>query len=239
MMQRNTWLPDSKHEFGLSYSVALWFDRNILSNLCASMKHILLIRNIVSILFGVRRTNSVTPCSQFALRYLLALCSPSCTHLWISLCWKPSCASSITLSLSLFRSIPFAARKRSALTPSCPLARTTNSRAAPFHRDEPMQWRTVTRTVYPQMPPGPLKPSRGGGEIHAEKTRRVHPFQAAPGRGGLHPEAAGGTVESNSSDSPTWLWLKIQDPGLRRCSSTFPFTSLPFWAPIFEPQPHE
>ena len=35
-----------------------------------------------------------------------------------------------------------------------------------------------------------------------------------------------------------WLWLKIQDPGLRRCASTFPFSRLPFWAPIFEPQPN-
>ena len=34
-----------------------------------------------------------------------------------------------------------------------------------------------------------------------------------------------------------WVWLKIQDSGLRRLLSIFPFTRVPFWATIFDPQP--
>ena len=35
-----------------------------------------------------------------------------------------------------------------------------------------------------------------------------------------------------------WVWLKIKQEGLRRFWSMFPFTRVPFWVPIFDPQPY-
>ena len=35
-----------------------------------------------------------------------------------------------------------------------------------------------------------------------------------------------------------WLWLKIQQEGLRRFWSMFPLTRVPFWYRFFEPQPN-
>ena len=34
-----------------------------------------------------------------------------------------------------------------------------------------------------------------------------------------------------------WVWLKIKPPGDRRFWSMFLFTWVPFWVPIFDPQP--
>ena len=33
--------------------------------------------------------------------------------------------------------------------------------------------------------------------------------------------------------SPTWVWLKLKQEGLRRFWSMFPLTSVPFWVPVF------
>ena len=37
---------------------------------------------------------------------------------------------------------------------------------------------------------------------------------------------------------PTWVWLKINQGGLRRFWSMFPLTRSPFWYQFFVPQPH-
>ena len=36
-----------------------------------------------------------------------------------------------------------------------------------------------------------------------------------------------------------WVWVKIKPPGDRRFWSMFPFTMIPFWVHIFDPQPYE
>ena len=35
------------------------------------------------------------------------------------------------------------------------------------------------------------------------------------------------------------VWLKIKSPGDRRFDSLVPFARVPFWMPIFDPQPSE
>ena len=36
-----------------------------------------------------------------------------------------------------------------------------------------------------------------------------------------------------------WVWLKINQQGLRRFWSIFPLTRVPFWYRFFEPQPFD
>ena len=39
------------------------------------------------------------------------------------------------------------------------------------------------------------------------------------------------------SPIPRWVWVKINPPENRRFWSMFPFTRIPFWARMFDPQP--
>ena len=40
-----------------------------------------------------------------------------------------------------------------------------------------------------------------------------------------------------SGVKPNWAWVKIKPSGDRRFQSMFPFTRVPFWVHIFDPQP--
>ena len=48
----------------------------------------------------------------------------------------------------------------------------------------------------------------------------------------------GPRMVSSNKHHPIWLWVKIKPPGDRRFWSIFPFTRVPFWAPIVDPQPY-
>ena len=40
-----------------------------------------------------------------------------------------------------------------------------------------------------------------------------------------------------AGQNPTWVWVKIKPPGDHRFWSMLPLTRVPFWVPIFDPQP--
>ena len=69
---------------------------------------------------------------------------------------------------------------------------------------------------------------------------RIHPYRlnSLPGEKEGNP----GLVPNNSitlGKRAIWVWLKIQQEGLRRFFvSMFPLTRVPFWCRFFEPQPY-
>ena len=87
----------------------------------------------------------------------------------------------------------------------------------------------------------PRAAQKAGGEPRKRAEQRAGRLGPPPDLSALRQAASPGQKPTAhlASNSIKWVWLKIQDLGLRRCSSTFPFTRVPFWAPIFEPQPND
>ena len=48
----------------------------------------------------------------------------------------------------------------------------------------------------------------------------------------------GSWVCLKNGGTPKWVWVKSNPPGDRRFWSMFPFTRIPFWVHIFDPQPN-
>ena len=81
------------------------------------------------------------------------------------------------------------------------------------------------------------------GKQEYDPKDRVPP-RGEPLRSNLHAEAAGQPAQHGAQHQPhervsqKWVWVKMTPSGDSRFESTFPFTRVPSWVPIFDPHPN-